>query len=114
MESPSKIYSVHEYEVSFIAEFKGTPLKSTGVTHSERNFSKTCFFLLSMCVVHCSLSCGALHCLLWAIHLKCVLYMLISEMRYISILNRVAKLIEDISRYHKVSFDTLNTLVTRK
>ena len=33
---------------------------------------------------------------------------------HIPILNRVAKSIEDILRYHKISFDTLNTLVTRK
>ena len=29
-------------------------------------------------------------------------------------LNRVAKLIEEILMYHKISFDTLITLVTRK
>jgi len=33
--------------------------------------------------------------------------------RYIPIVTRVAKPIEDILRYHKTSFDTLNTLVTR-
>jgi len=53
-----------------------------------------------------------------AIHLKLVLYLLISEKRlfnrYIPILNRVAESIEDILRYHKESFDKLDTLVTRK
>ena len=34
--------------------------------------------------------------------------------RYIPILNRVAKSSKDILRYHKISFDTLNTLVTSK
>jgi len=34
--------------------------------------------------------------------------------RYIPIFNRVATSLEDILRYHKISFDTLNTLVTRK
>ena len=36
--------------------------------------------------------------------------------RYIPILNRVAKSIEELLRYHKISFHTctLNTLVTRK
>jgi len=33
--------------------------------------------------------------------------------RYIPILNRVAKSIENILRYHKVSFDTQDTLVTK-
>jgi len=34
--------------------------------------------------------------------------------RYIPILNQIAKSIEDILRYHEISFDTLNTMVTRK
>ena len=54
-----------------------------------------------------------------AIHLKLVLYLLILENlfnRYIPNLNRVAISIEDIHvlRYHKISIDTLNMLVTRK
>ena len=58
-----------------------------------------------------------------AIHLKLVLYLLISEKhyyqfslfnRYILILNRVAKSIEDIFWYPKISFDTQNLLITRK
>jgi len=40
--------------------------------------------------------------------------MLISDQHIHSNLNRVAKSIEDILRYHKLIFDTLNTLVTRK
>jgi len=34
--------------------------------------------------------------------------------RYIPILKQVAELIEDILRYHIISFDTLHMLVTRK
>jgi len=39
---------------------KGTPLRSGRVTHLKRNFSKTCFYLLSTCVGHNRLSCGTL------------------------------------------------------
>jgi len=43
----------------------GTQLRSGRVTHLKRNFSKTCFFLLLMCVGHiCGVSCGTLICLL--------------------------------------------------
>ena len=40
--------------------------------------------------------------------------MLFTINRYIPIINRVAKSIESILRYYKISFDTLNTVVTRK
>ena len=41
-----------------------------------------------------------------------VLYLLILFSRIIPILNLISKSIEDILRYRKISFDTLNTLVT--
>jgi len=68
-------------------------------------------------------SCGTLKCLLsvgnsfktWMISVdlrKALRFSLFN--RCIPILNRVAKSMEDILRYHKIPFNTLNTLVTRK
>ena len=68
-------------------EIKGTPLRSVLETDLKRHFMKTCFFLLST---------------------------LFLFNRYIPILNQVAKSIEKILRYYKISYDTLNTTVTRK
>jgi len=87
-----------------------------------RIFLKTCFFLLSTCIGHNSLSCGMLIklCLL-SVGNSFKTGIISVDLRrfslfniYISILNRVAKSIEDILRYHKISFDILNMLVTRK
>jgi len=73
-------------------------------------------------VGHSNLSCGAYMSfnIGWQINLKLVLYLLISEKRYlpfflfnryISILNRLAKSIEltYLGVHHKISLNTLNT-----
>jgi len=68
-------------------------------------------------------SCGTLICLLSAgnsfktciisVDLGKALQGFDPSNRYIPILNQVAKSIEVILRYHILSFDTVNTLVTR-
>jgi len=84
----------------------------------------TYFFLLSTCVGYNSVSCGILVCLLSVGNSfkTCIITVDLRKgwqrfslfNRYIPIFNRVAKSIEDILRYQKISFDTLNKLVTRK
>jgi len=106
-------------------KIKGTPMRSGRVTHFKIKFLKICCFLL-MCVEHSNLSTWArecrkptLLCLLLAMNLKLisidlgkVLVMVFPVQQIIPILNRVARSIEDILRYHKISSDTLHMLVT--
>jgi len=98
---------------------KETPLRSGRVTRLKRKFSKTCFFLLLTCEGHGSLSCGTLICLLSignlfktciiSVDLGKTLVTFFPVQQIHSNFNRVAKSIEDILRYHKISFDTLNS-----
>ena len=79
----------------FSGNVKWTSLRSGRVTY--------------LFVGHSSLYCGTFIVLYGlAFHLKLVLYLFIFN-RYIAILNWDAKSIEDILRYHIISFDTLNT-----
>jgi len=90
------------------------------VYHTNKsNFLKTYFFLLLKCVGQNSLSCGTLICLLSVGNSfkSCIIYVDFFSMfnRNIPILNRVARSIDDILRYEKVSFDTstLGTCLTK-
>jgi len=99
---------------------KGTPPRSGRVTHFKRFFSKTCFFLLLTFVGHSSLSCGTLKCLLLVgtsyktciipVDLRKVLVLLFPVQQIHSNFKTSCQTV----RYHKISFDKLNTLVTRK
>ena len=97
---------------------KGTPLRSACDT-PKKYFFENLFFLLSTCVGHNSLSCGTLICLLSVgnsfktciitVDLYKALQCFSLFNRYIPILNRFAKSIEEILRYHKISFDRIYT-----
>jgi len=95
------------------ASDKGTQQRSGPVTHLKRKLSKTGFFLLSMCVGHNSLSCGTIIYVFLSIgnsFKTCIITVDLGK----AFLNRVAKSIGDIFRYHKIIFDTISMLVTRK
>ena len=73
--------------------------------------------LLSTCKGHSSLSCGTFKCI-FSVGNSFKTYICWSLISCLTdtfqFLNQVAKSIEDLLRYHKISFDTPNTLVTRK
>jgi len=104
--------------------FKETPLRSGSGYILTKTILENLFFLLSTCVGHSSLSCGTFICILSVgkSFKTCTISVDIGKAferislcnRYILNLNRVAKSIEDILRYNKISFMKLNTLVTRK
>ena len=106
---------------SHLVVFKGTPLMYCCVTQLKRFFLRTGFFLLTTCLGHSSLYWGTSICILYdgksfktgiiPVDLIKSLVTLFLFNRYISILNRVTKSIEDILKYHTNSF---NVLVTRK
>jgi len=112
-----------EYEMMFdfalITLFKGTPLWSGCVTHLKRIFSKTCFFLLSTCVGHNSVSYGTLICpsSVGNSFKTCIKSVDLGKtLPHFSLFNRsiiILKLPHWL-RYHKISIDTLNMLVSRK
>ena len=87
----------------------------------KRKFSKTRIFLLSTCVGHSSLSCETLICLLsvgnslktcvLSVDIEKTLVTLFPVQQIHSHFKPSCKLDRG---YHKISFDTINTLVTRK
>jgi len=105
--------------------FKVTTLRSGRVTHLKRKFSKTRIFLLPTCVGHSSLSCETLICLLSvgnslktcviSVDIEKTLVTLFPVQQIHSHFKPSCNLDRGhIKVYHKISFDTINTLVTRK
>jgi len=99
----------------------GTALRSGRVTHLKLNISKTSFFLSSTCVEHISLSSGILKCLLKVGNSikTCIINVDLGK-AFITLqqMHSNFKPSCEIDRGHVLvpqkSFDTLNTLVTRK
>jgi len=123
--SVTSVQYIYLGEIKVLRNLKGALISSGRVTHLKRMFTKTCcFFLFSTYVGHGSLSCGTLICLLLSVGNSFKTYIIYVDLRKLGNafsfstdtfqLNRVAKLKEDKIRYHKISFNTLNTLGTRR